>query len=403
VTARDMEALQFRHEIGRYMLARSLYATARSLWSARIAPLHCVRLERPTPRHPGWLRLRVRLSGICGSDLNLVLARDSLYLEPEATYPFVPGHEIVADREGDDGGGRVAVWPVLGCGVREGPPCPACRAGWDGLCEARADAFPGRGLAIGFSRETGGGWSEACLAHRSQLWPLPEAVSDEDALLLDPATTALAALLRTGAPAPGRTLVIGGGTIGLLTAMLHAALRLPGECELLVRYEAQRGWAAARALKAAVARSDADFRAWAAERGMPSQKVTGYGHVFRGVFDRVIETAGTNQALRWAIAALRPRGSLVLATSPASLRGVDPTPLWYREITCRGIYQYGPVPWEGQAVHPYAVLLPMLERGEVRFRDFVTHVFRLGDYVAAFDTLVRRRKTGAIKVAFRPS
>jgi threonine dehydrogenase-like Zn-dependent dehydrogenase len=136
---------------------------------------------------------------------------------------------------------------------------------------------------------------------------------------------------------------------------------------------------------------------------MASRRVVGYGHVFGGVFDRVIETAGTNQALRRAIAAVRPRGSLVLATSPASLNGIDPTPLWYREITCRGIYQYGPVPWEGQAVHPYTVLLPMLERGDVRFRDFVTHVFRLDDYVAAFDALVNRRRTGAIKVAFRPT
>ena len=402
MTAAPMEALLFRHEVVRYLASRAAYAAARPLWSARLAPLRRVRLPRPEPRFPGWQRVNVRLSGICGSDLNLVTARDSLYLEPEATYPFVPGHEIVGSVDGPDVRGRVAVWPVLGCRVREGALCPACAAGWDGLCEARAESFPGPGLAIGFSSETGGGWSEACLAHRSQLWPLPDAVSDEDALLLDPASTALAALLRTG-PVEGRTLVIGGGTIGLLTGLLHAALRLPGECELLVRYDAQRRWAEARGLRASVVPGDGAFRAWASDRRIPSRKVTGYGHVFRGTFDRVIETAGSRQSLRWAIAAVRPRGRLVLAASAASLAGIDPTPLWYREISCRGIYQYGPVPWEGREAHPFSVLIPLLASGTARFRDLVTHVFRLADYVAAFDALVRRRASGAVKVAFRPA
>jgi threonine dehydrogenase-like Zn-dependent dehydrogenase len=398
-----MEALEFRHELGRYLAGRVVGALSRALWSARLAPLHHVRLERPTPRRPGWVRLGVRLSGICGSDLNLVTARDSLYLEPEASYPFVPGHEIVAELDENDGGGRVAVWPVLGCRVREGPLCPACASGWDGLCEVRGDAWPGPGLEIGFNHETGGGWSEACLAHRSQLWPLPDAVSDGDALLLDPAAAAVAALLRTASSAGQRTLVIGGGTIGLLSALLHGALRQPGDCELLVRYRAQCDWAVARGLRAAVVRDEAEFRAWASDHGIASRKVTGYGHVFRGRFDRVVETGGTSQALRWAISAVRPRGCLVLATSPASLSGVDGTPLWYREITCRGIHQYGPVPRAGEPVHPYEILLPMLAEGSLRFRDFVTHVFPLGDYVKAFSTLVRRGDTGAIKVAFRPS
>jgi threonine dehydrogenase-like Zn-dependent dehydrogenase len=230
---------------------------------------------------------------------------------------------------------------------------------------------------------------------------VPDTESDEDALLLDPASMAVAALLRTASNHPERTLVIGGGTIGLLTALLHGALRQSGDCELLVRYQAQRDWAVARGMRATVVCDGAEFRAWASDHGIASRKVTGYGHVFRGRFDRVIETGGTNQALRWAIAAVAPRGCLVLATSPASLRGVDATPLWYREITCRGIHQYGPVPRAGESVHPYEVLLPMLADGTLRFRDFVTHVFRLADYVKAFETLVHRGTTGAVKVAFR--
>jgi threonine dehydrogenase-like Zn-dependent dehydrogenase len=409
-----MEALEFRHEIGRYLATRAVYGVARRLWSPRLAPLHYGRLPRPVAQERGWVRLTVRLSGICGSDLNLVTARDSLYLEPEASYPFVPGHEVVGELEDAVGavvdaeglplrrGDRVAVWPILGCRPRGLAACDSCIAGWDGLCEQREQGWPGRGVAIGFNRRTGGGWAEACLAHHSQLWRLPENVSDEDALLLDPSAAALASLLRTQSSEPARTLVLGGGTVGLLIARLHAALALPGECELLVRYGTQMRAATAYGLRATVVRDDEAFRHWAAERGMSSRKVWGYGDIHGGTYDRVIDAAGTVPSLRWSLAAVRPRGHVVLATSAPSLRGVDPTPIWYREITVRGIYQYGPVPWRGTPTHPYHVLLPMLRDGRLVLGDLVTHTYPLTSYVAAFETLTRRREHAAVKVAFRP-
>ena len=241
-----MEALLFRRQIGRYLLSRAIHAGMRRAWSPRLAPLHRVELECPVARAPGWLRVDVRQSGICGTDLRLVTGEDSLYLEPEATYPFVPGHELVGEMEkgssvepgtvvGGTASPRVAVWPILGCRVREdGVTCPACAAGWEGLCERRGDGWPGAGCSIGFNRETGGGWAEACLAHRSQLWSLPDTVSDDEAVLFDPAAAALAALLRGSAPHPETTLVIGGGTIAFLVALLHGALGLPGFAVSLV-------------------------------------------------------------------------------------------------------------------------------------------------------------------------
>ncbi len=409
-----MEALQFRHEIARYLVSRATYAGARRWWSARRSPLHHVDIDPPTAKAAGWAALRVRVAGICGTDLRLVTGEDSLYLEPEASYPFVPGHELVGDvedptviepaRRTDAGTGRVVVWPVLGCRVRDrSEPCPACATGWEGLCEARDDSWPGVGCAIGFSRETGGGWSETCLAHASQLWPLPDSVTDEDAVLLDPAATALAALLRPTGPPPERTLVIGGGTIGLLTAYLHSALGLPGECELMVHHGFQRGWPEGRGLATAAVRTEGEFRAWASGQKMASQRVSGYGYVYRGVYDRVIDCAGTRHSLTRAMHVLRPRGQLVLVSAPFSLRGVDPTPIWYREITCRGVYSYGPVPWGGEWRHPFEVLIPRLADGTLRFGGLVTHRFALADYVSAINAAVHRRSSGAIKVVFTPT
>ncbi|MCH5377407.1 MAG: alcohol dehydrogenase catalytic domain-containing protein, partial [Planctomycetes bacterium] len=131
-------------------MSHIMYRLSRRMWSARYASLTQTRLPEPKPTHSNWTVVRVLLSGICGSDLQMVSGQDSLYLTPEATYPFVPGHELVGrveqsvsgEREGTPielaAGDRVAVWPVLGCVVRgRSELCPACAEGWDGLCQRR--------------------------------------------------------------------------------------------------------------------------------------------------------------------------------------------------------------------------------------------------------------------------
>src|SRR5262249_52485073 len=150
-----------RDELFRYLASRLSFGLSRRLWSARLCPLHHVHLEPPTASGPGWTTLRVTASGICGTDLNLVTGRESLFLQPEATLPFVPGHELVGRVErGARGvragkvvevsaGDRVAVWPVLGCDACGlSPPCRSCAGGWEGLCERRHDHAAGRGLSI---------------------------------------------------------------------------------------------------------------------------------------------------------------------------------------------------------------------------------------------------------------
>lgn len=373
----------------------------------------------PVPDSPGWVRLGVRRAGICGSDTAFLTGADSLYLEPEATYPFVPGHEVVGVVEalgppalGVEGeprireGDRVAVWVPLGCRARNAVPCQPCQAGWDGLCERRDGAWPDRGLSTGFNRGTGGGWAEACLAHRSQLWPLSPSVSDEDAVLLDPAATAAAALLRTEGDLPEardapRTLVVGGGPVGLLSALLHRALGLRGTCETLVRHAFQQRWAEGRGLATTVVRDEPGFETWARERGLGSTRVVGYGKVHRGAYDRVVVAAGSQQAVTWALRAVRPGGVVALVAAPASLR-LDPTPLWYREVTVRGVYVYGPVPWDGAWRHPFAVLLPLLADGGLSFRGLVTHTFPLDRYDEALKAAVGRAGREAIKVTLQP-
>jgi threonine dehydrogenase-like Zn-dependent dehydrogenase len=95
-------------------------------------------------------------------------------------------------------------------------------------------------------------------------------------------------------------------------------------------------------------------------------------------------------------------GTVALIAAALDLKGIDPTPVWYHEISVRGIYDYGPVPWEGRWLHPYEVLLPRLADGTLRLRDLLTHQFPLREYAAAFDAALHRGRSGAIKVVFRP-
>ena len=101
--------------------------------------------------------------------------------------PFVPGHEVVADllEDCDDlpAGTRVVVDPVLTCAARGVEPCEACASGATNRCGRITVGGLQPGLQTGFCADTGGGWGEVLTAHRSQLHPVPEGYSDEQAVL----------------------------------------------------------------------------------------------------------------------------------------------------------------------------------------------------------------------------
>ncbi|GAB2916693.1 2,3-butanediol dehydrogenase [Streptomyces heilongjiangensis] len=172
----------------------------------------------PTPR-PGEVLVEVAYCGICGSDLHEYADGPHAIpvAEPHpgsgATAPLVLGHEFCgtvaalgAAVTGLAIGDRVAVEPNYRCGT-----CPRCRAGEYNICRH-----------FGFAGLMGnGGMAEyaaipAYMAHR-----LPEAVSLEQAALFEPASVALHALRRAGAP-PETMAVVGLGPVGLLTVRLAA-------------------------------------------------------------------------------------------------------------------------------------------------------------------------------------
>jgi 2-desacetyl-2-hydroxyethyl bacteriochlorophyllide A dehydrogenase len=185
-------------------------------------------VERPRPA-PGQVVVDVERAGVCGTDVELFTGEMAYLPEGRATYPIRLGHEwcgtVSAAGDGVDPawlGRRVTGDTMLGCGG-----CDRCRAGRAHVCEDRFEV----GIRGGFP----GALAEQLAMPASALHPLPDAVDAAAGALVEPGGTALRSL-RAAALAPGeRVLVLGPGTIGLLTALFalaHGAevhvLGLPG-------------------------------------------------------------------------------------------------------------------------------------------------------------------------------
>ena len=140
-------------------------------------------------------------------------------------------------------GYRVVIEPVLGC-VARGivPPLPGVRRGpRPGGCERVAFGHLAPGLQIGFCADTGGGWSAGGLvAHDAQLHPVPDALSDEDAVMVEPTACAVHAALAAGVDAGDTVAVLGAGTLGLCTVAALRQLAAPGALLVGAKYAHQR-------------------------------------------------------------------------------------------------------------------------------------------------------------------
>src|SRR5499426_2480947 len=188
-----MKAIVFAAPIPTYLLTLAAGALSKRLL---VGPHACTRYtEVEDPALPGedWVRVRTRLGGICGSDLAVVSLQASPATSPFSSFPFVIGHENVGTIEAVGPavrevavGNRVVANPLLACVARGiTPPCAACAAGQPSRCEHFTDGAIAPGMLIGTTRGLGGSWGERYVAHQSQLLRVPEAVSDEAAVLVE--------------------------------------------------------------------------------------------------------------------------------------------------------------------------------------------------------------------------
>jgi L-iditol 2-dehydrogenase len=229
---------------------------------------------------PGDVLVRSRYAGVCRTDIEVLEgALDRRWVR----YPCIPGHEwsgVIEEVGGDVGdlrpGDRVVCEGFCYCGT-----CRRCRAGDTHLCEHYDQ--------LGFTR--GGGYGELVLAPRRVVHRLPDGVSLDAAVLIEPASVVLRGLTRARLR-PGESIgVVGVGTLGALTIVLA---RLFSPAAIVAYGVREQELELARRLGAAEAID-----------------VSGGASPHAGELDLVVETAGAVPAVELATRLPREGGRIV--------------------------------------------------------------------------------------------
>ena len=177
-------------------------------------------LQDPRPEH-GDVLIRVRAATICGTDIRIYRGRKTAGVR----YPSVLGHEFAGEilesggHAGLNPGDRVALCPFISCGR-----CHLCKTAHENLCT--------QGTAVGY--EVDGAFAEviripAKAVESGNLRHLPDAMSFEEAALVEPLSCVLNGQNKVGVSSADTVVVLGVGPIGLLhvhLARLRGAARI---------------------------------------------------------------------------------------------------------------------------------------------------------------------------------
>jgi threonine dehydrogenase-like Zn-dependent dehydrogenase len=358
---------------------------------ARVGPLRLADEDVPALPGRGWHHLKPRLSGICGSDLSTIDGSSSRYFEPIVSFPFVPGHEVVGD-VGDDGE-RVVLEPVLGCVTRGiDPVCRFCARGDLGNCVNIAFGRLEPGLQTGFCCDTGGGWSTVMVAHESQLHPVPPEMSDETAVMIEPTACAIHGAI--GGAVDGPVVVLGAGTLGLLTIAAISHLRPDAEIIAVAKHPEQRRLATDLGARTVVGPGEVAR----AVRRRTGSMALGDGRI-DAVTDgvgTVYDCVGSSDSIQTAISVLAPGGTLRLIGMAGHVQ-LDLTPLWHKELKLEGAYAYGHEHGAGNR-RTFDLAFELVQAKELG--RLVTAAYPLARFDHAISHAANAGSRGAVKIAF---
>ncbi len=406
-----LKALTFEYSIPLYLLTGAVDRRWQKILFSKLAPVQM--RDIPEPELPGdeWVKVRPRLAGLCGSDMGIISCHESLTLQPFASYPFVLGHEVCGDImetgsavTGFEVGDRVTVNPMLGCAPRGiDPPCRYCATGRSHLCENFTVGNLQPGTIIGATAGVPGFISEMGVAHMSLLHKIPDGVSDEAACLTDPFSSGLHMAVNNPIE-PGETLmVIGCGVMGLST--IAALKALHPETRLIAveidPFHAQK----ARDFGAdEVVTPPMDKKFYRRVADLTGAKMFTpllTRPLLTGGVDRVFDTVGSTETIDTSLRVLANGGWFNLLGIGEPKR-IDWTPVWFKELTIKGVYGYQEDEFGGKREHDFDMALRLHAEGKVDLTPLVTHVFKLEDWSEALEVALNKGRHHAVKIAFVP-
>lgn len=305
--------------------------------------------DYPLPQPgPGEALIRVRLAGICATDLEII--------KGYAGFSGVPGHEFVGEvtavHNQEDAhwvGKRVVGAINLGCGS-----CAVCLADGPEHCPERT--------VLGIINKDGA-FADYLTLPTSNLHEVPESVADETAVFTEPLAAALRIREQLIIRPNERIAVVGPGRLGLLVGQV---LGLAGTAVTMLGRR-----------KESLVLPD--------KLGL----FTGLANEFPdNCFDFVVEATGNEAGFAQSLRLVRPQGTLVLKSTFAGQTTLDLTKLVVAEITV-----------VGSRCGPFAPALRLLAQDVVAVRPFIEAEYPLKDGLAAFEHAAR---PGVRKVLLRP-
>lgn len=321
-----------------------------------------VEAVEPSISGPDDVLIKVKLAGICGSDLHIYNGTS-----PVAAYPIIPGHEIVGvvldtgtNVSKLEKGDHVVVDPVISCGT-----CYQCKIGRINVC----GNLKVRGASVD------GGYQEYVVVPQNSVYKFPDSLGWEEALMIEPFAVAAQTVARGEITGDDIVLIIGAGPAGL--SVLQAVKNLHAACIISDRNNSRLTQAKCMGADMVLNPLDKNI-----EKSIASFTRNRKPSV-------VIDAVGTAATLEQAVKIVSGAGRLVVLgfdKSPSQICQFDITK---SELDVRGSRLH---------CNKLPQVIDWFDKGSINAKPFITHKFLFTEVREAFE-LIERKPAGLLKAA----
>jgi L-iditol 2-dehydrogenase len=324
-------------------------------------------VAQPVPQKDEVL-LKVRASGICGSDLQRVFDKGTY------SFPTIPGHEFAGEIvEANDEqmiGKKAAVFPLIPCFK-----CESCQIGEYAQC-IDYDYYGSR---------RNGGFAEYITVKYWNLVSVPDKVSYEEAAMCEPASVALHAIRQAGVEVGDTVAIFGAGPIGIMLGQWALA------------------WGAFKVILVDIEQTKIDFAIdMGFENAINALKFDPVAEIRRissnSGANICIEGAGVSATLEQAIKAVKNFGTVVALGNPLTDMKLTQKGYWEilrKQITLRGTWNSS----YNRVHNDWRTTIRAMEAGKLNVKPLISHRFGFSDNMKAFKVM-RERKEYSNKVMF---
>ncbi len=319
----------------------------------------------PEPeKEQGKVLIQVKTTGICGSDLH--------YFELGGPVGLVMGHEyagIVLDNGGREDlkvGDRVTALPISPCNK-----CEACLRGDIHYCAHTWE------LASGLSLENPGGLAPMLKVRSDMVLKIPDNMSFDEGALVEPTAVCYHAVNLADIKVGDNVLVVGGGIIGLASAMF--AKKSGASTVVVSETNPERG-------KRAIELGVCDKWILATDEKVMQENM--------GKYDKVIECCGNSPAVNSSVALVKSGGIVVLVGVSMAPINFNSISVVMQEITLKGAIAY--------TKEEFAKCIDMIANKEIDVTKFISKKITLEEVQSAYEELTSGTSS-SIKILVDPN